>query len=169
MYAALKNLALDLFLALQNLPVIRYLPSPNGREILLGDLLRFSLLAVSDDFDVRLITPLLNAVSKNESDEEIWSKFYELATESTPPPRQLPYPHQTPISFNTGSFVNTSENRKHFNNALKEKLDSSLYINVPGFFNTFFGDVANLTSITDTVFRKCQEEKDPLYNEKKNG
>ncbi len=71
MYAAFKNLALDLFLALQNLPVIRYLPSPNNREIFLGDLLRFSLLTISNNFDVRLITPLLNTIDKNESDQEI--------------------------------------------------------------------------------------------------
>jgi hypothetical protein len=88
-----------------------------------------------------LITPLLNAVGKNESDKEIWLKFYELTTESTPPPRQLPYPYQTPISFNTGSFVNTSENRKHFDGALRDELDSSLYINLPNFFNAFFGEV----------------------------
>jgi hypothetical protein len=141
MYAGLKNLAVDHFHALQNLPTARHLPSSSDREVLRADLLRYSLLAVSDDFDVRLITPLLNAVGKNESDKEIWLKFYELATESTPPPRQLPYPYQTPISFNTGSFVNTSENRKHFDGALRDELDSSLYIDVPDFFDAFFGEV----------------------------
>ena len=90
----------------------------------------------------------------------------DLITDSTPPPRQLPYPHQTPISFNTGSFVNTSENRKkHFDGALRDELDSSLYIDVPGFFDAFFGDVANLTSVADAIFRKCQGGKDPLYTE----
>jgi hypothetical protein len=38
----LKNLSLDLFLALQSLSAVRHLPSPNGREVLLSDLLRFS-------------------------------------------------------------------------------------------------------------------------------
>jgi hypothetical protein len=94
---------------------------------------------------------------------------FKVIADSTPPPRQLPYPHQTPISFNTGSFVNTSENRKHFDDALKEELDSSLYIDVPGFFDAFFSDVANLTSVTDAVFRKCQEGKDPLYSEEEGG
>jgi hypothetical protein len=96
-------------------------------------------------------------------------QFYELATESTSPPRQLPYPHQTPISFNTGSFVNTSENRKHFNDALKDKLGSSLYIDVPSFFEVFFREVTDLTSMTDAVFNKYQGGKDPLYNEEKGG
>src|SRR6266498_1639678 len=130
--------------------------------------LRFSSLAISDDFDVKSVIPLLNEVGKNQSDEKIWLKFYELTTESTPP-RQLPYPHQTPISFNTGSFVNTSENRKHFNDALKDKLGSSLYIDVPGFFKIFFGEVTNLTSVAKAVFKKCQERKDLLYKKGERG
>src|SRR5450755_2679085 len=81
---------------------------------------------------------------------------YDLVTESTPPPRQLPYPHQTPISFNTGSFVNTSKNRKHFDGALKDKLDSSLYIDAPDFFDAFFGEIANLSSVADAIFSKCR-------------
>jgi hypothetical protein len=119
----------------------------------------------TDKFDIKFLLPLLNKVIGNASDEAILDALYDLITESTPPPRQLPYPHQTPISFNTGSFVNTSENRKHFDGALRDELNSSLYIDVPGFFDAFFGDVANLTSVADAVFRKCQGGKDPLYTE----
>jgi hypothetical protein len=153
-YAALKNLALDLFLALQNLPVARYFPSPNGRGIILGDLSRFVSLVLSNDFDAKSIIPILDRIDKKASDETILNTMSDLITDSTPPPRQLPYPYQIPISFNTGSFVNTSENKKHFNDALKNELDSSFYINIPGFFDTFFGNIANLTSVTDAVFRK---------------
>jgi hypothetical protein len=65
-----------------------------------------------------------------------------------------------------GTVVYPSENRKkHFDGALRDELDSSLYIDVPGFFDTFFGDVANLTSVADVIFRKCQGGKDPLYIE----
>jgi hypothetical protein len=71
MHAALRNLAIDLFHALQNLPAARHLPSSSGRGILRVDLLRFIPLAASDDFDVRSVIPLLNAVGKNEPDEEI--------------------------------------------------------------------------------------------------
>jgi hypothetical protein len=148
MYAALKNLALDLFLALQNLPVARYLPSPNRRGTLFGDLARFASVVDSDDFDARSIVSILIRVDEKASDAAIVNAVYDLVTEPTPPPRQLPYPYQTPISFNTGSFVNTSENRKHFDDALKEELDSSLYIDVPGFFDAFFGEVPNLTSVS---------------------
>ena len=82
------------------------------------------------------------------------------------PPRQLPYPYQTPISFITSSFVNTSENR---NDALKDELDSSLYIDVPGFFDTLFGDLANLKSVAEAVFEKCQRGEDPLYKKEEAG
>jgi hypothetical protein len=95
--------------------------------------------------------------------------IYRLITESISPPRQLSYLYQIPISFNTGSFVNTSENRKHFDGALREKFDSSLYIDIPDFFDTFFDKVANLTSVTDIIFRKCQEGTGPLYNKEEGG
>jgi hypothetical protein len=92
---------------------------------------------------------------------------YDLITEFTPPPRQLSYIYQILISFNTGSFVNISENRKHFNDALKDELGLSLYIDVLGFFDAFFVKVPNLISIADAVFSTCKEGKNPLYNEKK--
>jgi hypothetical protein len=165
MYAILKNLAFKLFPALQNLSVARHVPSPNHRGTLFGDLGRFSSVVNLDHFDAKSIIPILDRIDKKASDKTILNAMSDLITDSTPPPRQLPCPHQTPIFFNTGSFVNTSENRKHFDGALRDKLDSSLYIDVPGFFDAFFGDVANLTSVADVIFRKCQERKDPLYTE----
>src|SRR5437762_3801707 len=107
-YIGLKNLVLDLVLELQNLPAPRVLPSPNGRGILLGNLSRFISLVVSNDFDVKSVIPLLNKVVSKAPDADIWGAVYGLITESTPSPRQLPYLDQTPVSFNTGSFANTS-------------------------------------------------------------
>jgi Fungal protein kinase len=160
-----RDLVSDLISALQNLPAARALPSGSGRGTLRGDLARFALSVESNDFDVKSIIPLLIQVVDKASDAAIWRTVSKLITESTPPPRQLPYPYQTPISFNTSSFVNTSENRKQFDGALKEELESSLYIDVPGFFDAFFGDVASLTSVADIVFKKCKGGKDPLYSE----
>jgi len=54
------------------------------------------------------------------------------------------YPHQTPARFTTTSFVNTSEERKYFDNELKDELGSSLYIDVPDFFDAFFSGVSDL-------------------------
>jgi Fungal protein kinase len=168
-YIGLKNLVLDLILALQNLPAARLLPSPNGRGILLSDLLRFASLVVSDDFDIKLVIPLLNKVVDEAPDADIWGAVYGLVTESTPPPRPLPYLDRTPISFNTGSLANTSEYRKHFDGALKDELDSSLYIDIPGFFDTFFGELTSLESVAEAVFRKCKEGENPLYKDREGG
>jgi hypothetical protein len=111
----LKSLALDLFIALQNLPLSRHLPSSDRRETLLRDLARL-VRSVDDtnDFDIQTFHPLLSKVARKASDEAILDAVYEFVTESTPlPPGQLSYPYHTPISFfNTSSFVNTSENRK---------------------------------------------------------
>ena len=158
---------IDLILALQNLPVARLLPSPNGRGILLGDLSRFVSLVVSDNFDLKSVIPLLNKVVNKAPDEDIWGAVYHLVTESTPRPRQLPYLNRTPISFNTGSLANTSEYRKHFDGALKDELDSSLYIDIPGFFDAFFSELTSLESVA--VFRKCKEGENPLYKDREGG
>ena len=168
-YIGFKNLVLDLILALQNLPAARLLPSPNGRGILRGDLLRFISLVVSNDFDTKSVTPLLNKIIDKAPDADIWDAVYSLVVESTPPPRPLPYPNRTPISFNTGSLTNTSEFRKHFDGALKDELGSSLHIDIPNFFDTFFGELMNLESVAGAVFKKCQEDENPLYKEGEGG
>jgi hypothetical protein len=165
-YAILKNIIFDLFLALQNLIIIRYLPSPNRRGIFFGDFIKFASIIDSDNFDIKFIIPILNKINKNEFDKIILNTIYNFITESIFFLRQISYSHQIPISFNTGSFVNTSENRKYFNNMLKEEFDLSLYINISDFFDIFFDEVANLTSITDIIFKKYKGGKDPLYNKK---
>ncbi|KAI9769851.1 MAG: hypothetical protein M1840_003845 [Geoglossum simile] len=165
----LKNLVIDLILALQSLPAARLLPSPNGRGTLSGHLSRFYSAVDSGDFDLRSAVPLLTKVLNKASDADIWDAVYGLVTESTPPPRPLPYPNQTPISFNTGSLANTSEYRKHFDSALKDELDSSLRIDIPNFFDTFFGELTNLESVAGAVFKKCQEDENPLYKEGEGG
>jgi hypothetical protein len=67
----LPNRVLNLFLALQNLSGAQYLPSPNSREILLSDLLRFSTLLISDDINVNSAIPLLEQVIKCAANEDI--------------------------------------------------------------------------------------------------
>ena|ERR1700722_15971689 len=47
MYIGLKNLVLDLILALQTFPTARLLPSPNNRGTLFGDLSRFNAVVDS--------------------------------------------------------------------------------------------------------------------------
>jgi hypothetical protein len=58
-YIGLKNLVLDLILALQTLLTARLLPSSNNRKTLFGDLLRFNAVVNSDNFDIKSVVPLL--------------------------------------------------------------------------------------------------------------
>jgi hypothetical protein len=109
-----------------------------------------------------------------------------IPTESTPPrkPRQFTPPStpklpgnslqaahldQTPTVQNTAGIINSSETRVFFDNELKTELGTSLYIGVPGFEEAFFGGVLNLQSIAKTVYEKCQEGDDLLFNKEAGG
>ena len=52
---------------------------------------------------------------------------------------------------------------KYVGDALKGELGSSLYIDVPSFFNTFFSAVKNLEQVAEAVFKKYQVGEDPVY------
>jgi hypothetical protein len=82
----LRNLSLDLFLALQSLSAARRLPSPNGHEILLSDLLRLSTLLISDDVAVKSVIPLHEKVIDRAADKDIWSAIASLVSLRTTPP-----------------------------------------------------------------------------------
>jgi hypothetical protein len=45
---------------------------------------------------------------------------------------------------------------------LNEEL-GTIYINTPGFYAAFFGDVADLETAAKVVFEKCREGSNPLY------
>jgi len=163
-HAGIQNLALDHISALQILPASRLLPSCSGSKNLFSDLSRLNLAVNSDNFDIERVNSLLSAVLNNESDEVIWKKVYAAVTEFTPRPRSLPYLAQTPYSYTTSSFVNSSEHRKYVDDVLKHEL-GPLYVGVPGFYEAFFGEVRGLEAVGTAVFRKCKEGDNPLYRE----
>lgn len=108
----LKNLFLDLILALLGLPASRYLCSNRGSKNLYDDLSKLNTAANADDFDIERMELLLKAVLSKESDNVIWDKVYAIVTESTPPPRSVSSLAQTPSLRNTSTFANSSEHRK---------------------------------------------------------
>jgi hypothetical protein len=125
-----KNLALDLVLALQSLPASRILPSTTGRGTLLTELSGLVPLVESSEFDAERIVPLLRVVVNKEPDEIIFAKAYAAVTEATkatPPPRPQAQFLQTPYTHSTSSIVNSSEQRQHMDDLLKEEMGASIH------------------------------------------
>lgn len=165
----LRNLALDLVLALQGLPTSRVLPSSTGRGHLFVDLSNLSVAIYADGFDFEQIAPLLNAVLNNETDEVIWNNVYAaVARPTTPLQSNLPFTasfQQTPWTFNTGSFADTSDLRRHVDPILKAEVQDNLIIDHPHFFDTFFGQVPQRLEMSTAVFQMCKDSEPSLYTE----
>ncbi|OCK78451.1 hypothetical protein K432DRAFT_427264 [Lepidopterella palustris CBS 459.81] len=173
----LQDHALDLVLALQSLPASRHLPSSSGGKNIFGDLSRLSSAINTGDFDVGRVIPLLTAILNNASDSIIWDKVYDIVAESalsivakpsTPPPSGPPRIasfQQTPWTFNTGSFADTSDLRRNVDPILKDEVEDNLKIDHPEVFDTFFGQIPRLHEITAAVLQSCKEAEPPLFQE----
>jgi hypothetical protein len=72
---------------------------------------------------------------------------------------------QTPWTFNTGSFADTSDLRRHVDPILKAEVEDNLTIDHPEFFDTFFGYIPQLLKMTIAVFQMCKDSEPPLYKE----
>ncbi|EEQ35502.1 conserved hypothetical protein [Microsporum canis CBS 113480] len=156
----IKTKVFAFLVALTTLPVCHELPSRKGAGALYVD-----VLGLAASFEVESLFPLLKAVRDREPDETIWNKVYEAVTESTPPPRPPPPSfQQTPWVRNTSSFANSNEYRKHVDGVLKEEL-GDIYVDITGFYDTFFGDVPELQARAQAVLERCMEGEDPLYRE----
>lgn len=153
-------------MALQSLRITRLLGSSGSGKNLLSDLSRLNSAVNSDDFDLDRIKPLLHiTLAENPNDALIWKQVYAVVTETTPPPRTIASSvQQTPLFRSTAGFANSSEYRKNVDRVLKEEL-GTLYVGMPGFYETFFGAVLNLKSASQAVFKKCTEGDDPLFDQ----
>ncbi|OTA98042.1 hypothetical protein M426DRAFT_326299 [Hypoxylon sp. CI-4A] len=158
-----QDVAFRLLSTLQLLPAIRLLRSKTGHGTLRSDLLRLNSAVDFDDFDFERIQPLLDAVLSDKSDSEIWDQVYNAVADSTPPPRPIVSSlQQTPWFRNTSSFVNSSEHRKYVDDVLKEEL-GLMYVGLPDFYNTYFKDVADLDTASETFLNQCIESSEPLF------
>lgn len=151
-------------LALQSLPASRILPSTTGRGTLLTELSGLVPVIESSEFDAERIVPLLRVVVNKEPDEIIFAKTYAAVTEATPPPRPQARFFQTPYTHSTSSVVNSSKQRQHMDDLLKEDM-GPLYIGIAGFHEAFYGKIPLLEENAAAVFKKCQEGGVPLYRE----
>ncbi|OAA34974.1 serine/threonine-protein kinase Sgk2 [Metarhizium rileyi] len=161
----LQNCTLILLSTLQIHPAARLLRSDSGRS-LFSEISRLNTLITSDDYNFDLIRPFIKLCLANSPDDAlIWDQLCGAVAETTPPPRPIPSSlQQTPWSQNTRSFVNSSEFRQDVDRILKQEL-GPLYVGIPKFCDTFFGVVPHLEVVSETVFRKCSEGDNPLFNE----
>ncbi|KAH7111261.1 hypothetical protein B0J11DRAFT_192449 [Dendryphion nanum] len=160
----LRQILLALFPTLQSLDIVQALPSQRGNGDLLHDLASLYLSIVSDSFDNARVEPLLDAILNKQPDEAIWDAAYDAVTESTPPPRATSSAQRTPWLHSTASIVNSSERRIHVDKVLKEEL-GPMCVDIPGFSEAFFGEVAGLGPAAQAVFDKCKEGDTPFYEE----
>lgn len=157
------------------LPAASALPSREEDRPLSGEIaLLYSNLS-SSRTNIKLIGGLLHAVISQADDQKIWARTYEvlarnrsLPQPTTPPPSRLSFIssfQQTPWSFNTGSFADTSEHRNQVDGALKEELLPGLRLDIPDFVPAVFRQVPQLDELAEEVFDKCQDGEIPLYKQ----
>ena len=70
---------------------------------------------------------------------------------------------QTPWTFNTGSFADTSDLRRHVDPIFKAEVEDNLIIDRPEFVDTFFGHIPRLLKMATSVFQMCKDAEPPLY------
>ncbi|KAI0160808.1 hypothetical protein GGR57DRAFT_490407 [Xylariaceae sp. FL1272] len=164
----LQSLALVVLPALQSHDASCYLPSPTDQGSLRDDILRLISAVASGVVHLDLIKPLLSAVlaDPRQSDVDVWKQVYHAvaAAESTPSRKPTSSFLHTPLVFRTSSFVNSSERRDYMDRVLQDEL-GVMYVDVPNFYETFFGEIPDLDAASEDVFQKCTAEAGPLFCE----
>ncbi|KUI74461.1 hypothetical protein VM1G_10182 [Cytospora mali] len=158
----LRIVTLQLATALLGHPASSVLPSVSGTAKLGDDILQF----IRSDFDFVRVKPLLATVLERKSDQELWDQVYKVVTESTPPPHPPSLASQTPRTKGTGYIHNSLQYRTDTDSLLKEEL-GDLYADVPDFHDAFFGRIPGLQTVTDNIFKECQQGASPSYRDGK--
>ncbi|KAK2812935.1 hypothetical protein FQN50_000956 [Emmonsiellopsis sp. PD_5] len=164
---ACQNAISQLLYALQGAGAARILRSSSGNVA--SEMARLFERVQKGDFSYTHYHPLVKLVNEKASDYDIWNAVLSLiadASRATPPPRSIASLQQTPWVFNTSSFVNSTEYRKHIDTRLREEL-GALHADISGFLEAYFGNISQLDSTARAVLDKCEEGDSPLYNEEK--
>lgn len=160
LFLEVKGLALILFTKLESIPLTLALPSRINDNSLAEDLKSFLPQIILEELDILLILPLIEKIYSQASDQEICNSLFALAEgPSTPPPASpiLSTFAQTPWKDDVSCFVNTSELKKDVDPILKAESSGNLMTGHPEFFDTFFGQVPQLSEMAPAVFRLCQD------------
>jgi hypothetical protein len=156
------------------------------------DLIKLRDIFYANEFDIKRLFPLLQAVLLREPDDIIWARVYYAVTETTPSTETTTSPEATaspeatdstgaisvsqtsplpgPLSSfpptpgkqSTSNLANSAENRNSVDPILKKEL-GAMYMGITEFFDTFFG---GFKEEADAVFKGCQTGDNPLYQDK---
>ncbi|KAH8158978.1 hypothetical protein CIB48_g9274 [Xylaria polymorpha] len=160
----LQNSGLALFSAFLNHPASRRLPSQTGHGNLLPDISKLIPALASNTVQPNRIKPLLRAVLAHQPDTEIWEQVYHAVTESTPPRKAISSILQTPWRLTTSSVVNSSEKRDQMDKLLSDEL-GVMYVDVPNFYEAFWGGIPQLETASEDIFQKCTRGPQPLFQQ----
>ncbi|KAI0912631.1 hypothetical protein F4823DRAFT_580547 [Ustulina deusta] len=160
----LQNTGLALFSAFLNHPASRRLPSQTSHDNLLQDISKLIPALASNTVHPDRIKPLLHAVLAHKPDTKIWEQVYHAVTESTPPRKAISSFLQTPWRLTTSSIVNSSEKRDQIDKLLSEEL-GVMYVDVPNFYEAFFGSIPELETASEDIFQKCTQGTQPLFRQ----
>ena len=162
-----------LLFTLQGHEVAFSLCSKTGNGNIRSELSTLVVRVQSGDFNYEHYRELSQLVIKKAPDVDIWNHVFELITRTkpapqpaTPPPPLLPFSssfEQTPWSYSTGMFADTSEYRNNVDAALKEELLPNLRLDIPDFHRVLFRQVPQLEELANEVFKKCQGGENSLY------
>ncbi|RWA14481.1 hypothetical protein EKO27_g553 [Xylaria grammica] len=160
----LQTSGLVLFSAFLNHPASRRLPSRTGHDNLLLDISNLIPALASNTVHPDRIKPLLRAVLARQPDTEIWEQVYHVVTVSTPPREVISSILHTPWRLTTSSTINSSEKRDRMDKLLSEEL-GVMYIDVPNFYEAFFGGIPELETASEDIFWKCTQGIQPLFRQ----
>ncbi|KAI9777233.1 MAG: hypothetical protein M1816_004820 [Peltula sp. TS41687] len=160
--AGARDLALELILALQSVPLSRALPFRIGRGTLLTDLFNIGSQIDLGEFDIRSIIPLFEKMNSHASDLEICNALFTLVARPATPP-QFSASFIASFQQTPWSFIRPAA--RDVDSMLKAKMEDNLIIDHPEFFDTFSGGVAQLPEIATAIFEMCKDAEPPPYTE----
>jgi len=170
-----KPLALNLIGTLLNLPAASALRSEDEQIPLSRDIASLYATLSSNQMEFKHTAQLVKVSITQVEETKIWTAVLDLIARIKPiyhpttPPQtsasSTPSFQQTPWSFSTGSFTDTSDLRKHVDPILKNELESNLIINHSELFDAFFGEIPRLSEMAAAVLERCKEAGTQLYKE----
>ena len=159
MRADVKDAISSLIIALQGHRVAKRLRSKDTGGAVDRELASIYVRIGVENFEPAPFLPLIHTVVKKASDIEIWKSILQLVVSTsriTPPPSKPSY-GGTPIKYGSASHQGSEQTKMLLEQALRDELWDCSYINVPGFFEKYFGG-KSWTQQSKDMFDKIKQE-----------